>query len=84
MHVSLLSHCSTALGVQRFLCAHKTVLAIKYHLSSRSNEGRSQDWLIPFDVKSSEMSFMFVCSFPDVVQYCAGCKAVCIVLGITE
>ena len=71
-------------GVQRFLCSHETVLAIKYQLSSRSNEGCSQDWLIPFDVKSSEMPFMFVCSFPDVVQYSAGCRAVCFVLGITE
>lgn len=56
------------LGFQRFLFSHKTVLAIKYQSSSRSNEGCSQDWLIPFDVKSSETYFIFVCSFPDVVQ----------------
>ena len=49
-------------------CFHIKLLAIKYQSSSRSNEGCTQDWLIPFDVKSSEMSFMFVCSFPDVVQ----------------
>jgi hypothetical protein len=56
--------------------SHKTALDIKYWLSLSSNEASSQDWFILFDVKTTAISFMFVCPFPDVVQQTTGRRVV--------